>query len=79
MILRLRWDPKTSRFTADPCPGIVVNRARSFAWGGVEIDFDVDPAVVKAEEALKDKEQHDATRAERDAREPIKLGKKEKK
>ena len=40
MILRLRMDAKTSRLTADPCPGITVNRARGFSGGDVEIDFD---------------------------------------
>jgi hypothetical protein len=40
MILRLRYTPTTQQFSVDPCPGIVVNRARSFSSGDVEIDFD---------------------------------------
>jgi hypothetical protein len=41
MILRLRYIPTTQRFSCDPCPSIVVNKARSFSNGDVEIDFTV--------------------------------------
>jgi hypothetical protein len=65
MILNLLYEKTTQKFVAEPCPGIIVNRTRSFSNGNVQIDFDVDPAQAKADAIKKEKETMEAERAEK--------------